>query len=700
MRVDPPPCALSAGTGVDHSMLEPSSPSEAESMDLAMRLEQALGGPAVSDPYLMASEPCLNETELVGAEGDQPLLQPSSSPNLEWADFSVPGALGRSLAVGVASGVFPKGMEEFFKAVQHNASTDAFTRRRGLFPLPVDFSKIAPCSSDTEMASLEVTAWCNLVSLALNRLAGWHGPYPAQRKGRQSDRAVQGIRDRAERFLRLFTGEPMNALKLWDELKQKRISYDGEEFSEPVPLTRDQILRSLPPAGHGGSVDLAPLLVGRARFLLQNPSSNLLEADEREPGANSACVHIALGEELEVWQLLQDRGVIEWLPLSEVHKDAQGHFLSGMFGVEKPNKLSPGGRPLLRVIMNLQPINRVLRIIQGDIKELPMATSWTQLFLQESETIHVSQADMSSAFYLFRLPAAWRPFLCFNSKMDGARIGRRPGITYVPSCIVLPMGWSSSVGLMQMASREMIRRNATLTATELRRQMAAPAWFVDMIRSAEGRCFWQVYLDNYMAGEVGPKQSSGSSSIALHEEAVEIWNKEGVLCAPDKHVYASNNAIELGVALNGTEGLVGGGPTRFHQLLIVTLMLLGQRNPKVKWVQIVLGRWIFVLQYRRPAMAILSRCWNYIRKDQDRRRWWPVVQHELSMLICMYHCCTSTWGWSFRRWWHAQMLPTTGGRWPCRRSWPALAAPSVNGRRTPWWNHTKQSFWWFRHLMG
>ena len=130
-----------------------------------------------------------------------------------------------------------------------------------------------------------------------------------------------------------------------------------------------------------------------------------------------------------------------------------------MFGVEKPQKFTEDGQPLLRVILNLRPINRALRIIQGDIKELPMATSWTQLCLEESETIHVSQADMSSAFYLFKLPRAWRPLMCFNSKLDGSKIGRRPGVNYVPSCAVLPMGWSSSVGLMQMASREMIRRN-------------------------------------------------------------------------------------------------------------------------------------------------------------------------------------------------------------------------------------------------
>ena len=144
-------------------------------------------------------------------------------------------------------------------------------------------------------------------------------------------------------------------MKLWEDLKKKKLSYDGEEYTEPVPLTLNQIETSLPPAGHGGSVDLVPLLVGRTRHLLQHPAANLLEKDMKEPGSNVGKVHIKPGEELGVWNLLKERGVTDWLPLSEVYRDTQGPFLSGLFGVEKPNKFATNGEPLLRVIMNLKP---------------------------------------------------------------------------------------------------------------------------------------------------------------------------------------------------------------------------------------------------------------------------------------------------------------------------------------------------------
>ena len=147
---------------------------------------------------------------------------------------------------------------------------------------------------------------------------------------------------------------------------------------------------------------------------------------------------------------------------AKVHKDKKGPYLSGLFGVEKPNRFTKEGQPLLRVIMNLKPINRALKIIKGDIGELPPATSWTQLPKQ-------SMFLRPTAFFLLRLPEAWRPFLCFNSRLDGSEIGRETDAVFVPTCIVMPMGWNSSVGLMQMASGELIQPHSRLGATELKK---------------------------------------------------------------------------------------------------------------------------------------------------------------------------------------------------------------------------------------
>lgn len=108
--------------------------------------------------------------------------------------------------------------------------------------------------------------------------------------------------------------------------------------------------------------------------------------------------------------------------------------------------MTSDGRPVLRLIMNLIPINRALEVILGDIAELPSASTWQQLVLSEGDTISIAQADMAFAFYLFRVPTPWLKFLCFNFKLKGKDVGLPGSRDIYPACRVLPMGWASSVG--------------------------------------------------------------------------------------------------------------------------------------------------------------------------------------------------------------------------------------------------------------
>lgn len=260
------------------------------------------------------------------------------------------------------------------------------------------------------------------------------------------------------RFLTQKVSSPLNGFDVWAELKTKSVSYSREEIALAQPLSVERILTSLPPFSHGGSVDLAPLLVGRARFLIEHPEQVLLKGDLIKPGKNKSKVHILEGDEVNLFRLLFARGVVDFIPEHEVHADSQGPFLSGLFGVPKPGKFtSSKNKQVLRLMMNLIPINRALDVILGDIHELPSALIWQELVLFEGSSITISQADMSAAFYLFRLPPGWLKFLSFNFRLKRTDVGLvGPGFVY-PACRVLPMGWSSSVGLMEMASRELIR---------------------------------------------------------------------------------------------------------------------------------------------------------------------------------------------------------------------------------------------------
>ena len=539
---------------------------------------------------------------------------------------------GQALAEGIKRGEVFTGGEDFFSA-EHFAPSGAWTRYREMFPLPVDFEGSLAQASHTAVPGAK--AWTELCSFALNRLAGQKGAMPKMRTAERVKKVKENLEERVGRFLKSEVEVEVCSRTLWQDLKSKQVNYEGEEIGNPEPLTCLQIEKGLPPKGHGASVPLSPLLEGKTRHLVLNPEECLLEKKDRSPGKATARVHIAEGEGLKVWRLLEERGIVDWIRLSEVFHDEEGPYLSGMFGVPKAGRYCANGAVVLRVIMNLQPVNRILTVIKGDISELPNAAVWTQLVVDGEDIIQISQADMAAAFYLFGMPSQWKKLFGFNSKYTSAQLGKEGNDTWVPCCKVLPMGWASSVGLMQMASRQMIRQLGSNHGEEIRRCKQTAKWFTDSLRKEGDRKWWQVYLDNYMCGSIETPSSSTGTATRMHGEAVASWAAQGVVSAADKHVISADSATELGVRIDGDSGLVGAAPERFLKLIAVTVILVGHRLPPVKWVQIVLGRWIFALQFRRPAMAVLSQSWQYIKAGQDRRRWWPAVRRELCLLLCL-----------------------------------------------------------------
>lgn len=268
-----------------------------------------------------------------------------------------------------------------------------------------------------------------------------------------------------------------------EELKSKKLSYSGEEIAQPHALTPEQILKGLPPVGHGGSIPITPFLKGRTRFLLEQPEESLLPEKDRGCAPPTARVHISKGKELQVFKLLEERGIIGWLPDEQVFRDKRGQYLSGMFGVIKQGKYTDNHLPVLRCIMNLIPVNGLFSVLRGDIQFLPSATSWMPLVLTEGETLAMSQGDMHAAFYLFRLPSCWNRYMCFKYKVQGSALGMTGTEAHKwfrPSCKVLPMGWSSSVGVMQAVSREILLCKGLPPELELKRGSSIPAWFTQV----------------------------------------------------------------------------------------------------------------------------------------------------------------------------------------------------------------------------
>lgn len=223
------------------------------------------------------------------------------------------------------------------------------------------------------------------------------------------------------------------------ELKSKRVNYVGEEVGVCHVITLKQVISSLPPKTHGGVIDVLEFVSPSTRELLVHPESLVVEDFNQELPRLQGRVHVKDEDLIPICHELTERGVCKWIPLTDVVRFRGKPVLSGLFGVPKPTMLEDN-TPVLRLIMNLVPANSITRQIRGHVKNLPHITSWLSTYVEDGEVLHLWQSDMSNAFYLFRLPPQWCPYLAFIIR-DGRDIGLSDEDSkYCLACTVLPMG--------------------------------------------------------------------------------------------------------------------------------------------------------------------------------------------------------------------------------------------------------------------
>jgi hypothetical protein len=92
--------------------------------------------------------------------------------------------------------------------------------------------------------------------------------------------------------------------------------------------------------------------------------------------------------------------------------------------------------------------------------------------------------------------------------------------------------------------------------------------------------------------------------------AEAAWEDAGVVSSRGKRVSAARRATELGAEIHGDEKMLGVSIAKLVQLIQSTLCLVCQRLVNRKHLQILAGRWVFALQFRRPAMSFLQRTWE------------------------------------------------------------------------------------------
>ena len=292
--------------------------------------------------------------------------------------------------------------------------------------------------------------------------------------------------------------------------------------------------------------------------------------------------------------------------------------------------------------MNLIPSNAVMVQLTGCVQELPGISQYMSLTLSEDESLCLSQSDMTAAFYLFGLPPQWRNFLAFNLVVDGKEVQLEEGVPYALACCVLPMGWASAVSVMQEASQLLLERHGLPRSQQVLRSRPLPPWLTAVLGEAKDsrRAWFHVYLDNFFAGERVCKGDSAKEVSWVHEEAEKAWNTAGVLSSEKKKVSQANAVEELGANLDGEGQLLGASAGRLHRLVQSTCFLLSRKWIPRKWLQVIMGRWVHVLQFRRPGMAGTQMVWRMISGKKVTSSVELGTRRELLFLMlgcCLFH---------------------------------------------------------------
>ena len=334
-------------------------------------------------------------------------------------------------------------------------------------------------------------------------------------------------------------------------------------------------------------------------------------------------------------KLLISRNICSWVDCDEVFCIRGQPVLNGMFAVGK-GTLNDSGREIQRVIMNLIPTNSVMQQARGAVNDLPSITQYLSLVLEQDEKMLLYQSDMSSAFYLFKIPLAWRKFMTFNLKLTRESLGLGgSGLVYL-CCAVIPMGWSSAVSITQEIADRLTVIGRLPENHQVRRTFPLPSWILDASITAdrEGCAWFHVYLDNFCAMEKRWLEEGPGLAQDFHEMLERAWDRCGVLSSAKKRVSGAVDAQELGGEMKGVVGTLGPSSERLVRLIQSTVLVVSKRFLKKKWVQVVAGRWVHIMSFRRPGMIQLDATWDFV--SHDWRRKWVETRVRSELLGCCF----------------------------------------------------------------
>lgn len=465
--------------------------------------------------------------------------------------------------------------------------------KRSLFPLP------APEDPG------DLPGRFSFLQAVIESLNSYHGCATADRPNPVSSRAVKKmaavVRDS------VCLGQSIGEENFDEFFRNRGLDYEGEEVKLAREITWEGIAASLPE--EVGKLDIRYFCEGGVLHYIMNFKDFLLPPRLQQVGKTPRTL-VSDEEWPKVADGLVRRGLCEVMEEEQLHHVGSKPLLNGLFAVSKQEM--QGDTELLRLIMNLKPLNLNTKALEGDTPTLPTVASLGTLFLGEEDVLCISSEDIRCFFYLFRLPAEWYPFLAFGRPVP-LPMGRSSsqGKKCYLVARVLPMGYVNSVAIAQHIHRNVVRQcMGSMKAPlgdqhELRR---------DRVGTSANPVF-RVYLDNFdllqrhdaktaevLAGEPSP----------IVEELRQAYSAWGLPRHPKKSVQQQMVAEVQGALVDGSRGQVCAKPSKIAKYIALALEVIRKMWVTQRELQVVGGGLVYMAMFRRPLLGSLNVLWRFI----------------------------------------------------------------------------------------
>ncbi|MCW3101501.1 MAG: symbB [Chthonomonadaceae bacterium] len=192
---------------------------------------------------------------------------------------------------------------------------------------------------------------------------------------------------------------------------------------------------------------------------------------------------------------------------------------------------------------------------------------------------------------------------------------------FYPCCTSLPMGWSHSVLVAQLVHERVMYQGPN-----------APLYVSDNVLCCSSpvinRCLHFAYIDDLCF--ISPHQDAAAH---LQQLMLKTYAANNLKPKMSKLVLPTAAPVDLlGLQIHGN--ILITSTNHVVSLKRSTHSILTTGSASGRQLSQLIGKWIWVLLLRRPALAVLQHCYRFIEIADTRTfQLWPSVIRELNVLL-------------------------------------------------------------------